>query len=43
MLACHTRRDRRMARLLEITEHLRRRWHQDIAEQGRWLGTVVRV
>ncbi len=24
------------------TEDLRRRWHQDVAEQGRWLGTVVR-
>jgi len=24
-----------MAKLLEITEELRRRWHQDIAEQGR--------
>ena len=28
-----------MAKLLEITEELRRRWHQDVAEQGRWLGS----
>jgi RNA-directed DNA polymerase len=42
LLARHTRRDRTMAKLLEITEDLRRRWHQDIAEQGRWLGTIVR-
>jgi hypothetical protein len=31
-----------MAKLLEITEDLRRRWHQDVAEQGAWLGAVVR-
>jgi group II intron reverse transcriptase/maturase len=42
LLARHTRRDRTMAKLLEITEDLRRRWHQDIAEQGRWLGMIVR-
>src|ERR1019366_3090609 len=42
MLARHTRRDRTMAKLLEITEDLRRRWHQDIAEQGRWLAGVMR-
>jgi RNA-directed DNA polymerase len=41
-LARHTRRERKMAKLLEISEDLRRRWHQDIAEQGRWLGSVVR-
>jgi group II intron reverse transcriptase/maturase len=41
-LARHTRRDRKMAKLLEISKDLRRRWHQDVAEQGRWLGTVVR-
>ncbi len=41
-LARHTRRDRKMAKLLEITEDLRRRWHQDVAEQGAWLGSVVR-
>src|SRR5437660_2072014 len=37
-----TRRDRKMAKLLEIKEELRRRWHQDKAEQGEWLGSVVR-
>jgi len=37
-----TRRDRAMAKLLEIKEELRRRWHQDVAEQGQWLGSVVR-
>jgi group II intron reverse transcriptase/maturase len=42
LLARHTRRDRKMAKLLEITEDLRRRWHQDVAEQGAWLGAVVR-
>jgi group II intron reverse transcriptase/maturase len=42
LLTRHTRRDRKMAKLLEITEDLRRRWHQDVAEQGRWLGTVMR-
>lgn len=42
MLARHTRRDRKQAKLLEITEDLRRRWHQDVAEQGRWLAGVVR-
>jgi hypothetical protein len=41
-LARHTRRDRKMAKLLEISGDLRRRWHQDIAEQGKWLGSVVR-
>ena len=41
-LARHTRRDRRMAKLLEIIEDLRWRWHQDVAEQGAWWGSVVR-
>ena len=41
-LARHTRRDRKQAKLLELTEDLRHRWHQDVAEQGRWLGSVVR-
>jgi RNA-directed DNA polymerase len=41
MLARHTRRDRKMAKLLEISEDLRRRWHQDVAEQGAWLKAVV--
>jgi hypothetical protein len=42
MLLRHTRRDRKRAKLLEITEDLRRRWHQDVAEQGAWLGSVMR-
>jgi RNA-directed DNA polymerase len=42
LLSRHTRRDRKMAKLLEIKEDLRRRWHQAIAEQGQWLGSVVR-
>ncbi len=42
MLSRHTRRDRKRAKLLEITEDLRRRWHQDVVEQGRWLGSVMR-
>jgi RNA-directed DNA polymerase len=41
-LSRHIRRDRKRAKLLEITEDLRQRWHQDVAEQGRWLGSVVR-
>jgi group II intron reverse transcriptase/maturase len=42
LLARHTRRDRKQAKLLEVNGDLRRRWHQDVAEQGRWLGSVVR-
>jgi RNA-directed DNA polymerase len=42
LLSRHTRRDRKQAKLLEIKEDLRRRWHQDVAEQGQWLGSVVR-
>ena len=34
LLIRHSRRDRRIAKLLEIKETLRRRWHQDTAEQG---------
>jgi len=41
-LSRHTRADRMRAKLLELTEDLRRRWHQDVAEQGAWLGSVVR-
>ncbi len=33
-LSRHTRRDRMQGKLLEVTEDLRRRWHQDVAEQG---------
>ena len=42
MLARHTRRDRKRMKLLEITAALRRRWHQDVAEQGQWLAGVMR-
>jgi RNA-directed DNA polymerase len=42
LLSRHTQRERKMAKLGAIAEDLRRRWHQDVAEQGRWLGTVVR-
>jgi hypothetical protein len=41
-LARHTRRDRKRAKLLEISEELRRRWHQSVAEQGAWPGSMVR-
>jgi len=37
-----TRRDRMRAKLKEIEETLRRRMHQPIPEQGKWLGQVVR-
>src|ERR1700741_7916 len=37
-----TRRDRMRAKLQEIKESLRRRMHQPIPEQGKWLGRVVR-
>jgi RNA-directed DNA polymerase len=36
-----TRRDRMLLRLKEINEELRRRMHQPIPEQGRWLRQVV--
>jgi RNA-directed DNA polymerase len=36
-----TRRDRAIAALKRIKEELRRRWHQSIPEQGRWLRQVV--
>jgi RNA-directed DNA polymerase len=36
-----TRRDRMRAKLKETKEELRRRMHQPIPEQGRWLGQVV--
>ena len=38
----HSRRDRVRAKLKEIKEELRRRMHQPIPEQGKWLGQVVR-
>jgi group II intron reverse transcriptase/maturase len=37
-----SRRDRMKAKLREVKETLRRRWHWPVAEQGRWLGQVVR-
>jgi len=37
-----TRRDRLRAKLAEIKQELRRRMHQPIPEQGRWLAQVVR-
>jgi hypothetical protein len=37
-----TRRDRMRAKLKEIKEALRRRMHDSIAQQGRWLAKVVR-
>ena len=37
-----TRRDRMRTKLREIKESLRRRWHDSIPAQGRWLGQVVR-
>ena len=36
-----TRRDRMRAKLRDIKEELRRRMHQPIPEQGRWLRQVV--
>jgi RNA-directed DNA polymerase len=42
VLARHTRGDRKRAKLLEIAEELRRPWHQSVAEQGAWRGSVVR-
>jgi RNA-directed DNA polymerase len=37
-----SRRDRMRAKLREIKEELRRRMHQAIPEQGRWLAQVIR-
>src|SRR5208283_2140545 len=36
-----TRRDRMMAKLLELKEEMRRRMHWPISEQGEWLKRVV--
>jgi group II intron reverse transcriptase/maturase len=41
LLCRKTRRDRVRARLLELTEELRRRMHQTIPEQRAWLKQVV--
>jgi RNA-directed DNA polymerase len=37
-----SRRDRMRAKFTEIKEELRRRMHQPIPEQGRWLAQVIR-
>ena len=37
-----SRRDRRRTKLSEVKEELRRRMHQPIPEQGRWLAQVIR-
>jgi len=37
-----TRRDRMQAKLKEVKQELRKRMHQPIPEQGRWLAQVVR-
>ena len=42
LLQRKTRRDRMRGRLRAIKEELRRRRHEPIPEQGRWLGQVVR-
>jgi hypothetical protein len=42
LLKRKTRRDRMRAKLKGIKEELRRRMHQPIPEQGRWLAQVVR-
>jgi len=42
LLKRKTRRDRMRVRLRAIKEELRRRMHEPIAEQGRWLGQVLR-
>lgn len=41
MLRRHTRRDRMRAALRRVKDELRRRMHQSIPEQGRWLRRVV--
>jgi group II intron reverse transcriptase/maturase len=41
LLCRKTRRDRMMAKLLEIKEELRRRMHQSIPQQGVWLKQVI--
>jgi RNA-directed DNA polymerase len=37
-----SRRDRLRKKLQDVKEDLRRRWHQSVPEQGKWLGQVVR-
>ena len=42
LLIRRTEAPRMRAKLQEVKRDLRRRWHQPIREQGRWLGSVVR-
>jgi group II intron reverse transcriptase/maturase len=42
LLARRTNRKRMRAKLHEVKTELRRRWHLPIADQGRWLASVVR-
>lgn len=42
LLLRHTMRQRLRAKLKDVKTQLRRRRHWPVAEQGRWLGTVVR-
>src|SRR5215470_14318746 len=42
LLKRKSRRDRMRAKLSEIKEELRRRMHQPIPDQGRWLAQVIR-
>jgi group II intron reverse transcriptase/maturase len=42
MLLRHTRRDRLRNKLRELKDELRRRMHESIPEQGKWLEQVVR-
>jgi RNA-directed DNA polymerase len=42
LLHRHTKRKSMVAKLQEVAEGLRERWHTSIAEQGRWLGQIVR-
>ena len=42
LLKRKTRRDRMRVRLRAIKEELRRRMHEPIPEQGRWLGQMLR-
>jgi group II intron reverse transcriptase/maturase len=42
MVRRHTIGDRQRAKLTEVKEELRQRWHDPIPEVGHWLGSVVR-
>jgi RNA-directed DNA polymerase len=42
LLKRRTRRDRRQAKIKDVAGELRRRMHQSIPEQGKWLGQVVK-